>query len=365
MKTDITSFVRTEIKGFGAYSAAKAPEEVAGETDITIENMIKMDQNENPYGCSPRVNNTLAHYRKYHIYPDANQGEIRRQLADYTGMDASCIVASSGSNTLLDLVTRLFVNPGEGVVNFVPTFDVYRFSAQVCGGKLIEIQRDANYALDITEIKKVTDKNVKLIFLANPNAPTGNLASDSDIKEILDLGLPTVIDEAYYEFSGVTVLPLMKTYSNLMVIRTFSKWAGLAGLRVGYGIFPPAIAEYLHKIKIPYNVNVAALLAVSESMKDLDYLRGNVKRIVEERESLFSGLKKLDWLKVYPSSANYILCLVLRGKASELQEKLQKRGILVRYFDKPRLNNCIRISVGKPEETAAILKALIEIGKSV
>lgn len=365
MKSGITKFIRSEIKGFGAYSAAKAPEEIASEAEINLENIIKLDQNENPYGCSPRVNKALANYRKYNIYPDANQGEIRRQLAAYTGIDVSCIVASSGSNTLLDMITRLFVSPGEGVINCVPTFDIYRFSTQVCGGKLIEVQRDANYDLDVPEIKKAIDKNTKLIFLANPNAPTGNLAAESEIKDILDLGLPTVIDEAYYEFSGVTVLPLMKTYDNLMVIRTFSKWAGLAGLRVGYGIFPPEIADYLHKIKIPYNVNVAALVAVSESMKDLDYLMDNVKKLIVERGRLFEGLKKIGWLKVYPSSANYILCLVLKSKAVELQEKLQKRGILVRYFDKPRLNNCIRISVGKPEETIAVLRALNEIGKTL
>jgi histidinol-phosphate aminotransferase len=171
-----------------------------------------------------------------------------------------------------------------------------------------------------------------------------------------------LVDEAYYEFSGQTVAPLVSQYANLMVLRTFSKWAGLAGLRVGYGLFPPKIADYLLRIKIPYNVNVAALVAVQESMKDIDYLMGMVKAIIGERERLWEELKKLKWLKPFSSQANFILCLVLDGEATELRQKLQDKGILVRYFDQPLLRNYIRISVGKPEHTDALIKALKEIG---
>jgi histidinol-phosphate aminotransferase len=146
-----------------------------------------------------------------------------------------------------------------------------------------------------------------------------------------------------------------------MVLRTFSKWAGLAGLRVGYGLFPPKIADYLLKIKIPYNVNVAAIVAVEESLKDTDYLLGTVKLIIEERERLFTELQKIKWLKPYPSKSNFILCAVLRGKAIDLRDKLERKGILVRYFDTPLLKDAVRISVGKPEHTDALIKALREI----
>ena len=154
---------------------------------------------------------------------------------------------------------------------------------------------------------------------------------------------------------------MVSQYKNLMVLRTFSKWAGLAGLRVGYGIFPPEVANYLSRIKPPYNVNAAALVAVQESLKDIDYLLDKVKAIVAERDRLFGELKKLKWLKPFPSQANFILCSVLNGKASELQQKLQDKGILVRYFDTPLLRNYIRISVGKPEHTDALIKALKEL----
>ena len=203
-----------------------------------------------------------------------------------------------------------------------------------------------------------------MIFIANPNNPTGTVIPRQDMLELIDTGLPVLVDEAYYEFCGEMVVPLVSQYKNLMVLRTFSKWAGLAGLRVGYGLFPPKIADYLLRIKMPYSVNVAALVAVEESLKDIDYLMGRVRAIVAERERLFDELTKLKFLKPLPSKANFILCSVLNGKARELQQGLQNRGILVRYFDQPLLRNYIRISVGKPEHTDALVKALKELGGS-
>jgi histidinol-phosphate aminotransferase len=364
MTQGIEIYIRKGLLSFGDYSAPKSFDAQAKEAGVPLNKIIKIDQNENLYGPSPRVNRALAKYNSFNIYPDAEQTALRQQLSGYTGVSPDSIVGANGSNQLLDLIARLFVDAGDSVINCVPTFDIYRFSTQICGGILIEIQRDDNFAIDVKAIKKAVDKKTKLIFLANPNAPTGNLTPRKDIIEVLDIGLPTCIDEAYYEFSGATVVPLMKKYPNLMVVRTFSKWAGLAGLRVGYGIFPPAIAEFLHRIKIPFNINVAALVAVQESLKDTDYLLERVRTIITERDRLFTGLKKISWLKPYPSKANFILCRLLKGEAAELQERLQAKGILVRYFAKPRLENCIRLSIGKPEHTDIVLQTLREIGSS-
>jgi len=231
----------------------------------------------------------------------------------------------------------------------------------MCNGKLVEVPRDENFAVNVTAVKAAISKKTKVILLANPNNPTGTVTPQPDIVEIADTGLPVLVDEAYYEFSGETVAPLVSQYKNLMVLRTFSKWAGLAGLRIGYGIFPLEIANYLLKIKPPYNVNAAALVAVQESLEDIDFLMSRVKAIVVERERLFAELAKLKFLKPFPSRANFILCSVQNGRASQLQQKLRNKGILVRYFDTPRLRNFIRISVGKPEHTDVLIKALRKI----
>ncbi|GAG19999.1 unnamed protein product, partial [marine sediment metagenome] len=191
--------------------------------------------------------------------------------------------------------------------------------------------------------------------------PTGTPIPTKDILELVDTGVPVLADEAYVEFSGETITNLVPQYKNLMVLRTFSKWAGLASFRIGYGIFPPKIADYLLRIKMPYSVNVAALIAVRESLKDIDYLRNNIKAIITERDRLLGEIKKLEWLKPLPSQANFIFCHVLKGKATEIQQKLEDRGILIRYFDLPLLQNSLRISVGKPEHTDALIKALKEV----
>ena len=357
----IERFIRPDLITFGGYSARKSPETLEGKGEVPAESIIKLDANENPYGCSPRVNQALATCPDLNIYPDNGQARLRKLLEGYTGVDAKHIVAGSASNQLIDLVLRLFISKGDEVINCVPTFGIYRFSTELCGGTLVEVPRDENFAVNISAVKAAISGKTKIIFLANPNNPTGTITPRQDILEILDTGLPVLVDEAYYEFSGQTVVPLVSQYENLMVLRTFSKWAGLAGLRIGYGLFPPKIADYLLRIKIPYNVNVAALVAVEESLKDVDYLMGRVKAIIAERERLFGELEKIKWLKPFPSQANFILCSVLNGEAKELRQKLQNKGILVRYFDEPILRNFIRFSVGKPEHTDALIKALQEI----
>ena len=358
----IGKLMRSHLAGFVGYAASTLPDSLEGKVEVSVENIIKLDANENPYGCSPRVQSALASYPYFNIYPDAGQAELRKLLQEYTGVDAEQIVAGAGSDQLIDLVFKLFVGPGDEVINCVPTFAMFRFFTALYDGTPVDVPRDENFSVDVKAVKTAITEKTKLILLANPNNPTGTVMIEQDIREILDTGLPVIVDEAYYEFTGQTTVPLVDQYMNLMVLRTFSKWAGLAGLRVGYGIFPPEIAGYLLNIKSPYNVNMAAIVAVKESLKDIGYLQNKVEAIIAERERLYEGLKKVNCLKPFPSQANFIFCSVLNGRASELQQKLQTKGILVRYFDQPFLKNSIRISVGKPEHTDALIKTLQEVG---
>ena len=354
--------IRPELLRFGGYSAATSPETLEGKVSVPVEDIIKLDANENPYGCSPRVNQALGSYRGFNIYPDDGQERIRKLLAGYTGVDARHIVAESGSNRLIDLLLRLLISPGDEVINCVPTFGIYSFSTELCGGRLVEVARNEDFAVDVGAVKATISKRTKVIFIASPNNPSGTAIPREDILELVDTGVPVVVDEAYYEFSGDTVAPLVGRYENLAVLRTFSKWAGLAGLRVGYGLFPARIADYLLRIKIPYNLNAAALIAVEESLKDIDYLMDRVGAILAERDRLFTELEKVTWLQPVPSVANFILCRVLEGKAVELHGKLRDRGILVRYFDQPLLKDYIRVSVGTFAHTDILVRTLREIG---
>ncbi len=359
---DILKLIRPGLADFAGYSAATSPETLEGKVDVPVKSIIKLDANENPYGCSPRVNRALADYANYHVYPDDGQASLRRMLADYYGVDAANVVASSGSNRLIDLILRLLLEPGDEVINCVPTFGVYAFSTRLCGGRLVEVPRTTDFTVDVAAIHAAITSRTKMIFIASPNNPTGTPVLRSDILELLATGVPLMVDEAYYEFNGETVAPLVSEHRNLSVLRSFSKWAGLAGLRIGYGLFPAAVADLLLRTKIPYNLNAAAIVAVTESLADIDYLNSRVTAIIEERGRLFAKLSRIDWLRVVPSSANFILCQVLRGHAAELHQQLRQRGILIRYFAEPRLDNYIRISVGRPEDTDAVVRMLREIG---
>ena len=358
----IERLIRPDLRDFTGYSAHTSPETLKGKVDVPVEDIIKLDANENPYGCSPRVNQALAGYSNFNIYPDNGQVLLRESLAEYAGIDAGHIVAGHGSNQLIDLILRLFISRGDEVISCTPTFGIYGFSTALCGGNLVEVPRNDDFSVKISTVQDAITSKTKIIILANPNNPSGTVTPRRDILALVDSGIPVLVDEAYYEFSGQTVVPLVSQYQNLMVLRTFSKWAGLAGLRVGYGLFPPKIVDFVIRTKTPYNINVAALVAVQESLKDIDYLMGTVRVIVAERERLFTGLEEIEWLKPFPTQANFILCSVLSGEATELRWKLQDKGILVRYFDQPILKNFIRISVGKPSHTDVLLRTLREIG---
>ena len=350
------------------------------------EEIIKLDANENPYGPSPRVYEVLGdalgdaggHGVKYHIYPDPGSTALREALGEYTGIDASAIVAGHGADELIDLVIRLFVSPGDAVLNCPPTFGMYGFDTTLNGGTVVDVPRKEDFSIDMeglmTTVGAVTNRayhvsaglaasepmpTAKLLFLTNPNNPDGGLLPDAALRELLALPLIVVLDEAYIEFSAApSRAHWVLEHENLIVLRTLSKWAGLAGLRVGYGIFPQWILAHLLKIKQPYNVNVAGTAAAIASLADVAYLMENVAKLVAERERLFKGLAGFDFLVPYPSHANFVLCRVVGRDAAELQADLARQGILIRYFNTPGLQEHIRISVGKPAETDALLRAL-------
>jgi len=355
---DVEKMIRAGLKGMRAYTPVDPVEVLTGRAEVPAGETAKLDGNENPYGCSPRVQKALAKFQDYNRYPDPDQREVRKALAAYTGVKAGSIVAGAGSDDLIDIILRLFIEPGDRVINCPPTFGMYPFCTVIVGGEITRVPRRADFSLDVPAIIKAIDARTKVIFIASPNNPSGNRAKETEIKELLSRDLMVVVDEAYVEFSGSSLTPLVSQYANLIVLRTFSKWAGIAGLRAGYGICPANIVPYMMKIKQPYNINMAAYVGILESLADLDYLQNTVNAMVKERDVLFKGLQQFKWLKPFPSRANFILCAVLNRSAKDIYMGLQKKGIFIRYFETPELKDYIRISVGRPEDTARVIAAL-------
>ncbi|AKG53453.1 histidinol-phosphate aminotransferase [Dehalogenimonas sp. WBC-2] len=356
---DLRRFMRRELDKFAGYAACKSPEVL--DKEVRQLGVLKLDANENVYGASPRVKAAFSHFDDAHIYPDSCQTELRKALSDYAHIGVENIVAGSGSDQLIDLLVRLFVNAGDEVISFTPTFAMYKFYTELSGGRFIAVPRDAEYNVVLEDLTPVISSRTKLIFIAMPNNPTGTQPPIQTVMKLIDTGLPVVVDEAYYEFTGQTMAAQLEKYPNLMILRTFSKWAGLAGLRVGYGLFPRVVAERMDAIKDPYCVNAAAVLATRESLKDIGFLMDKVQLIVNERERLFQLLIKIDYLKPYPSSANFILCKVIGKNALDIQFKLERRGILVRHFDSPQMENCLRFSIGRPQDTDRLIAELQKI----
>lgn len=328
------------------------------------EDIIKLDANENPYGMSPRAREALATLAYGHIYPDPESRALRAALSRFTGAPAENLLAGCGADELIDLIMRVVLSPGEVILNCPPTFGMYAFDADLNNAQVVNVPRRADFSLDVDGIIAATREHApKLIFVTSPNNPDGSLLPPPVLQRLLALPALIVLDEAYIEFSGqASAITEVPGRENLIVLRTFSKLAGLAGLRVGYGGFPSWLMPTLWKAKQPYNVNVAASVAAIAALDDPQYLAWTVRTLVAERNRMAEELSAIPWLTVYPSNSNFILCRVKGRDAAQLKADLAaKYGIFIRYFSKPGLADCIRISVGKPEQTDALLEALQSI----
>ncbi|HLG51185.1 MAG TPA: histidinol-phosphate transaminase [Chloroflexota bacterium] len=354
--------LREDIAQLTPYPAPPSLDEFARSIGMAPEAIVKLDQNENPYGCSPRVIEALRNYNWFHVYPDPLHRTLRERLADYTGAPARQIVVGNGSDEIIEILVRLFVAPGDRIITADPTFGYYATVAAGAGAEFTALPRGPRFEVDLDRILAALDRRTKLVFLASPNNPTGNTTPLEVIQALLEHEVIVVVDEAYYEFCGRTALGLLRQGAdNLVILRTFSKWAGLAGIRLGYGILPPDLADAAYRIRSPYSVSRAAEVAGIASLDDLAYLRSNVEKIRAERDRLAGALGAVTYLAPHPSEANFILCDVVERSAADLQEALARRGILVRRYSAPRLENSVRISVGRPEHTDRLLAALREV----
>lgn len=359
---NLTALIRPDILTMEPYAPIVPFEILSMRLGRSPESIIKLDANENPYGPGPRVLDALAHLPYPHIYPDPESTSLRAALARDTGVPAANLLAGAGADELIDLIMRLFIRPGDGIVNCPPTFGMYAFDAAINSARVINVPRRVDFSLDISALEKALTASaappIKLLFLASPNNPDGSVVTNSDLRRLLALPVAIVLDEAYVDFHGMSRARWVLDYENLIVLRTFSKRAGLAGLRVGFGAFPASLMPHLWKIKQPYNVNVAANAAALAALEDEEHTARVIGLLVAERERLSRELSTIAYLQPYPSRANFILCRVTGRDARDLKMLLEQKGILVRYFNKPGLTDCIRISMGRPEHTDALLDAL-------
>jgi len=360
----ILDLVQPHLRKMPSYEPVEPIDVVALRLGLPESDIVKLDGNENPYGPSPRVAQALASYGYYHIYPDPAQRKVREAAAEYVGADPEQIVFGVGSDELLSILAQVILAPGDTVVTAPPTFGMYEFLGHVRNANVANVPRREDFGLDLPALE-IAAANAKMVFLASPNNPTGNPLPLDQLKALLKHRALVVVDEAYAEFAGESAVHLVAEHDNLVVIRTFSKWAALAGLRIGYAVMARSLVDLIWRIKVPYNLSVAAEQAVLVTLEDREALMRNVDLIVAERGRMVERLSTIPWLRPYPSTANFVLCDVAGMSAREIRDDLRSRGILIRYFDSPMLRNSIRVSVGKPGDTDRLIAALKLIGTSV
>ena len=359
-----SSLIRAHIQEMPPYEPVLPFEVLSDQIGLPPDQIIKLDANENPYGTLPEVKAVLGALDYAHIYPGPQSRELLQALAETHQVPYENLIAGAGADEIIDLVMRALIEPGDALINCPPTFGMYAFDGDINRAQVISIPRRKDFSLEIEAIEEaVAEQQPKLIFLASPNNPDGSLLPDDILERLLALPLIVVLDEAYIEFAPPRSSRIQRVteHDNLIIIRTFSKWAGLAGLRVGFGAFPSWLTAHLWKIKQPYNVTVASAQAALASLRYRQQLGDLGERIISERMRLYQELEGIPWLETYPSQANFILCKVSGKNAKDLKARLAKAGILVRYFDKPGLNDHIRISVGKPDDTQTLIQKLREM----
>jgi len=327
--------------------------------DLPIEEsrVIQLGSNENPYEPSDEVRRAYVEsLSKIRLYPHAAYRKLKETIAAYVGVEADNVAVGCGASELINCVCIALIEELDSVVIPVPSYTLYAIYAMLRNASLHFPHFEGyNVRGDV-----VAELKPKLTFLCSPNNPTGNTISRKVVEEVAECSQYVVLDEAYAEFSDKTCVDLVTEFDNIIVLRSFSKFFGLAGMRVGYAIASKELAEGLEKIRLPFAISYPALNTAMAALRSVEYYRRMKKLIVAERERLLTELSKIPWLSPYPSEANFVLVRVVRDG---LAERLLEKGIIVRNVTglMGLDGEHVRITVGKPEENERLLSALREI----
>ena len=346
------SYFRNSIDAMSAY--------VPGEQPAPGTKVVKLNTNENPYPPSPAAMAVLRDVDADLLrrYPHPFARAFRATAGEVLGFDSEWILPGNGSDDLLTMLVRSLAEPARGVVFPMPTYVLYRTLAQIQDAEIVEVPFDDDYNLPVDALARAAGA---VTLVASPNSPSGTAAPNEQLADLARrLDGVLVVDEAYADFADGNALDLVRRFDNVIVLRTLSKGYSLAGLRLGFGLARPDLLAGLAKVKDSYNVSALACAVGAAAMADQGHKDANVRRVRASRAALAGGLEAMGFT-VWPSQSNFLLARPPGGEAAGVYEALKARGILVRYFNEPRLDDKLRITVGTEEENAALLEALADI----
>jgi histidinol-phosphate aminotransferase len=327
---------------------------------------VKLNQNENPYDVPEAVKRRVleqALARPWSRYPDFDPQELVEALARFSGWRADGILAGNGSNELIEALLLVTVGEGTRVVIPEPTFTLYALLTAILGGQAVRVPLAADLEYDGEALLRARrEAGASVTIVCSPNNPTGGVLPPGDLRRLCaDSDALVVVDEAYHEFSGQSAVPLLSEHQNLIVLRTFSKAMGFAGLRMGYLLASPEIVREVNKARLPYNINFFSQAAALAVLEEAPAFGETVGRLIAMRDQLARDLAALPGVRVFPSRANFILFELVDKDPRKVFEDVFVRGVLIRDVTAyPRLARCLRVSVGNEEENAAFLRALRE-----
>jgi histidinol-phosphate aminotransferase len=343
--------------------------EIASLAEYTLKQhpaRIKLNQNENPYelpaGIKREILDRLA-VQQWSRYPAFIPSEQIHLLAAFTGWTPDGVLLGNGSNELLHLVFSAVLERGTGLVISQPTFTLYKILGTGYAADVRDVPMTADLTFDVPRlIREARASHAKLIVLCSPNNPTGSFLPRADLRRIIEETEALVLlDEAYVQFAPESQVELLKGYDRLIILQTFSKAMGAAGLRLGYGLMAPSLARELNKLKLPYNVNIFTLTALEVLLARWDEVKGWIELLKKERARLHAGLQALEGIRVYPSAANFLLFELLERRPKQVFAALLEKGILIRDVSTyPLLARALRVSVGTPAENGEFLAAIKE-----
>jgi len=359
---DICDLAPGYIREIAPYQPGKPISELARELGLEEAGIIKLASNENPLGVSPLAQEAIrAVLPELARYPDGNGFELKRGLARHHGVEEACIVLGNGSNDVLELAARVFLGAGREAIYSQHAFAVYPLAVQATGARGIEVPA-SEFGHDLGAMRRAVTPDSRLVFIANPNNPTGTLVSPSALEAFIEALPPQVVvvlDEAYNEYledrAKADSVGWLRRYPNLIVTRTFSKVYGLAGLRVGYALAAAGVADLMNRVRQPFNVNSVALAAATAALEDREFVRRSFELNQAGMKQITSGLKRLE-IDFIPSFGNFVSFKV--GDGAAVFQQLLKMGVIVRPIASYGMPAYLRVTIGLETENARFLAAL-------